>query len=321
MRKTRLRTLCLCLLVAGCSGVRSDTSTSLASNARGQSNKVTPEKGNRSADDLRGQLEKIVVAAHGRVGVAATVLESGESVAINGHGQFPMQSVYKFPIGMAVLDQVDRGKLKLEQRVLVGKSDFVRAGQHSPIRDRNLNGTKLSVRELLRFMVSESDGTACDVLLGLIGGPKIVAEYLQGLNVKDVIVANTEKEIGQDWSTQYRNWASPEGAVALLRALHEGRGLSEQSRALLLKLMTETPTGLRRLKGLLPAGAVVAHKTGSSGTADGVTAATNDVGLMTLPGGRHIAVAVFVSDSKADASAREEVIAKVGRAAWSYWGR
>jgi len=321
VRKTRLCALCWCLLIAGCSGVRSDTSTRSASNGNDQSKKVAAEKAGRSAEELRAQLEPIIRAAQGRVGVAATVLESGESVAINGDGQFPMQSVYKFPIGMAVLDQVDRGKLKLEQRVLVGKSDFVRAGQHSPIRDRNPNGTELSVRELLRFMVSESDGTACDVLLKLIGGPKIVAEYLRGLDVNDVVVANTEKEIGRDWETQYRNWASPEGAVGLLRALHEGRGLSEQSRALLLKLMTETPTGLRRLKGLLPAGAVVAHKTGTSGTANGGTAATNDVGLITLPGGRHIAVAVFVSDSKADAAAREEVIAKAARAAWDYWGR
>ena len=83
--------------------------------------------------------------------------------------------------------------------------------------------------------------------------------------------------------------------------------------------MTETGTGAHRIKGMLPADAVVAHKTGTSGTAAGVTAATNDVGIVTLPDGRHLAIAVFVSDSTADEAAREGVIAKAARAAWDYF--
>ena len=87
------------------------------------------------------------------------LIETGESVSFNADQRFPMQSVYKLPIGMAVLHRVDRGELKLEQKVRVGRSDFVGAGQHSPIRDRHPRGTELSAGELLRFMVSESDGT------------------------------------------------------------------------------------------------------------------------------------------------------------------
>lgn len=273
----------------------------------------------KRSDELRKQIEQITSASKGRVGVAAVVLETGESVYINPHDHFPMQSVYKLPIGMAVLHQVDAGKLRLEQVVRVEKSDFVRRGQHSPIRDKNPKGIELSVSELLRLMVSESDGTASDVLLELASGAKAVSKYLDEIKVKDVIVANTEKEIGQDWETQYRNWASPEGAVALLRALHERRGLSEQSKALLLKLMIESPTGPKRLKGLLPAGTTVAHKTGTSGTANGITAATNDIGLIMLPNGRHLAIAVFITDSPVDAATREGVIAKVARAVWDKW--
>lgn len=321
MKKIWLWASCLCLLVVGCSGVRSDSSTSLISNGANQPKEVTAQPTNESTEELRAQIEQITRAAQGRVGVAATVLETGESVALNEQEHFPMQSVYKFPIGMAVLNQVDEGKLKLEQLVRVEKSDFVRAGQHSPVRDRNPQGTELSVGELLRFAVSESDGTASDVLLRLVGGAKVVSDYLLAINVNDVVVANTEKEIGGDWETQYRNWASPEGAIVLLRALHEGRGLSKQSRALLLKLMTETPTGAKRLKGLLPAGTIVAHKTGTSGAQNGVTAATNDIGIITLPNGRHIAIAVFVSDSKADETTREAVIAKVAQAAWNRWSK
>jgi beta-lactamase class A len=107
----------------------------------------------------------------------------------------------------------------------------------------------------------------------------------------------------------------------LLRALDERHGLSEGSQALLLKLMIESPTGAKRLKGLLPAGTVVAHKTGTSGTQRGITAATNDIGIITLPNKRHVAIAVFVSDSPADAATREEVIAKVARAVWDEWSR
>lgn len=270
--------------------------------------------------ELRNRIEQIASASKGRVGVAVKMLETGESFSLNPNEHFPMQSVYKLPIGMAVLQQVDSGKIKLEQRVFVEKNDFVRLGQHSPIRDKNPNGVELSVSELLRFMVSESDGTASDVLFRLTGGSKAISNYLNELKVSEIIVANTEKEIGRDWETQYRNWASPEGAIALLCALHESRGLSTESRALLLKLMTETQTGLNRLKGLLPNNTMVAHKTGTSGTnSNGITAATNDIGIVTLPDGKHLAIAVFVSDSPKDLATREEIIAKIARAVWDKW--
>lgn len=276
----------------------------------------------REDAELQKQVEQIASAARGRVGVRAIVLETGDTVSLNPKDHFPMQSVYKLPIGMAVLEQVDAGKIKLDQRVRVEKSDYLRQGQHSPIRDKNPEGTELSVQELLRFAVSESDGTASDVLLRLVGGAEAVTKYLNGLKVTEMVVADSEKEIGRDWETQYRNWASPAGAVTLLAALHERRGLSEQSRALLLKFMVESPTGPKRLKGLLPGGAVVAHKTGTSGTnASGIHAATNDIGIVTLPNGRHVAIAVFVSDSPADDATREGVIAKVARAVWDKWGK
>lgn len=298
--------------------------TSCSSNAS-QGNKLqTTEQtkiDRQKKSDLLSQIEQAAGAAKGRVGAAATVLETGESVDFNGVEHFPMQSVYKFPIGMTVLDQVDQGKIKLEQKIHVTKDDFVKLSQHSPVRDKNPNGVELSVGELLRFMVSESDGTATDVLLKLIGGTTVVRDYLSKLKINNIAVANTEKEIGQDQAVQYQNWASPEGIITLLSALHEGQGLSKQSGALLLRLMTETPTGLKRLKGLLPPGTIVAHKTGTSGTINGITAATNDIGLIVLPSGRHLAIAVFVSDSSADDATREEVIAKIAQVAFIKWSK
>lgn len=333
MKKRLLCGLCLSFLAVGCSSTNANSSEvgkysrkdlpkeSIELKADGSSYSKSGTGNSQSGTNdvtrkLHSQIEQISRTASGRVGVAATVIETGESVAFNGNQKFPMQSVYKLPIAMAVLHQVDQGALKLEQKVRVTKNDL---RQVSPIRNKHPEGLELSVLDLLQFMVSQSDNTACDVLLRLVGGPQFVTKYLRDLGINDIVVANTEKELEQDKLAQYRNWATPEEMVVLLRTLHSGRGLREPSRALLLRVMTQTTTGSRRIKGLLPVGTVVAHKTGSSRTFDGLTPATNDVGLVTLPNGQHLAVAVFVSDSKADDSTREKVIARVARAAWDHW--
>jgi beta-lactamase class A len=263
---------------------------------------------------LRNQLAQIASTTKGRVGVSAVTLETGNSVSLNPHDRFPMQSVYKLPISMSVMKEVEAGKLKLDQKVPVTKNDFIGPGAHSPIRDQNPNGVEMSVSELLRFAISESDGTASDVLMKLAGGSEAIQAYLNTLGIKDMIVLDTEKAFAKDHSLQYRNWATPDVAVALLRVLHERQGLSEASQALLLKFMIESTPGANRLKGLLPVGTIVAHKTGTSGTEKGITAATNDIGIVTLPNGRHLAIAVFVADSPEDETARERVIAKIAKA-------
>lgn len=268
---------------------------------------------------LSQQIHQLSAPAQGRVGMAALLIETGESIAVRGNEPFPMQSVYKFPIGMTVLSQIDQGKLTLDQKIHVDKSAYISERQHSPIRDNNPNGIDMSVADLLRYAVSQSDGSASDVLLHLVGGPMVAMHYLNDLTIMGVRVLNSEKEIGQDNTVQYKNWAQPTAMVALLKALYEGRGLTPTSRAFLLKIMTETTTGPNRLKGLLPPGTEVAHKTGASGTEKGLTAATNDVGLITLPNGHHIAIAVFMADSKADTATREAVIAQIAKAVWEHW--
>ena len=272
--------------------------------------------------ELEKQIAAIAAQAIGKVGVAAIVLETGDSVSLNADQQFPMQSGYKLPIVMAVLHEVDDEKLTIDEQIGVTKEDFVREGQYSPIRDKNPHGSVLTVRELIQYTISESDGTGSDVLLRLAGGADAVQNYITALGVgKQLVVANSEKELGKNWQTQYDNWTTPNTAVALLRDLHEGNGISPEHRELLIKFMTDSSTGPKRLKGLLPAGTVVAHKTDTSGTQNGITAATNDIGIITLPNGKHIAIAVFVSDSQADEKTREGVIAKIARAAWDKWAK
>lgn len=227
-----------------------------------------------------------------------------------------MQSVYKLPISMAVMKQIDAGTIKLDQNIPVAKEEYVGQAAHSPIRDKYPNGTTLTVIELFRFALSESDGTASDILMKLAGGSEAVQSYVSELGIKDWKIVDTEKAFVQDHSLQFRNWATPDAAVALLRTLHERRGLSEPSQTLLLKYMIESKPGAKRLKGLLPAGTIVAHKTGTSGTEKGITAATNDIGIITLPGGKHLAIAVFISNSRADEATREGVIAQIAKAVW-----
>ncbi|WP_309739211.1 class A beta-lactamase [Chamaesiphon sp. OTE_20_metabat_361] len=314
LKKAWFCTFCLFLLTVGCT---STNSTNSRQDSPNNPNEITTSNTDRR-NKLRGRIEQISKTAQGRMGVTATVLETGESVSLNGNQRFPMQSVYKFPIAMAVLDRVDRGKLKLDQKIRIEASDVVRGSQ---ILDQKAIGVELTLTELLKYMVSSSDNTACDVLLRLVGEPKIVTQYLRGLGVKDIVVANTEQELRKNPAVQYRNDATPDAAVGLLRTFHEGKGLSTSSQALLRRLMTETTTGKQRIRGLLPKGTVVAHKTGTSATVKGVTAATNDVGIVTLPNGQNLAIAVFVSDSPAEAAIRERSIAQVTRTVWDEWSK
>ncbi len=268
--------------------------------------------------DLQQLLQNLAAPAKGKVGAAALLLETGDTFEIRGSKHFPMQSVYKLPIVMAVLAHTDSGQLKLDQKVHISSADLVPPNIHSPIRDRNPSGNfDMTVRELARAAIVESDGSASDVLLRLVK-PRHVRKYLHKLGVKGIKIENTEKEMALDDKVQYDNWATPRGAVTLLQKLQAGEGLSSSSRDLLLSWMIEARSGSQRIRALLPREVQVADKTGSSGTERGLAAATNDIGLIQLPNGNHLAVAVFVSDSPADADIREAVIAQIARAAWDW---
>src|SRR5690606_24440893 len=143
--------------------------------------------------DLETQIDQIAKQISGKVGVYALVLETGETVSRNGNERYPMQSVYKFPIAMAVLDRVDKGQLLLDQEIRVDTSEYIAEMGHSPLRDKFPGGATLTVRQLLNYNVAESDGTACDVLLRLLGGTKQAQKYVRRLGIRDIAIATTEK--------------------------------------------------------------------------------------------------------------------------------
>ena len=283
---------------------------------------------------LEAAIANTAEEAKGKVGVAAVVIETGDAVLLNADQHYPMQSVYKLPISMAVMDQVRLGKLDLDEMIGVTKEDLVRQGLRSPLRDANPNGGEFTIRELIRLALVESDGTASDVLMRVAGSGVEVQEFLTQIGIRDINVVNTEKEIGSDWATQYENWATPSAAVELLRWLQANVAFtsdvadaskSEESGTvgypMIYKFMAGSNPGQRRLKGHLPPGTIVAHKTGTGGTQNGIAGATNDIGIIELPNGKHLAIAVFVSDSAVDERTREAVIAKISKSAWDKWSK
>jgi len=238
--------------------------------------------------------------------------------AFNGNSHFPMQSVYKFPLGLYILDQVDKGRLSLDQKISIQKGDW-EIHTYSPLRDKyQAADAEISVKEILSYTVSLSDNNGCDLLFRLAGGPGKVNDFIHSLGIKDIAITATEAEMHAAWDVQYRNWCTPLAMVALLKGFDSGKYLSPAGDSLLLQLMRAGAARIPRIGALLPPGTVVARKAGTSDTnAAGIAAATNDAGIITLPDGRHLLIAVFVKDSKADMATREGVIARIARAAYN----
>lgn len=204
----------------------------------------------------------------------------------------------------------------MDQPVRFLPQDRILPHVYSPLQDKYPNGgVDVPLRELLRLCVSLSDNVAADILLRLVGGPKTVNTYIAALGVNGFHLQDDEAVLHRDVSAQYRNWFEPAGAVQLLRRISDHSPLTHEHTDLLLGWMT-SDARTKRLEANLPAGTRVAHKSGTSDVDNGVAHATNDIGLISLPGGRRIAIAVFVTDSTADEATREQVIARIARAAY-----
>lgn len=272
-------------------------------------------------NSLRQQIQDLIATKNASVGVAISALEGPDTLSINGDAHFPMQSVFKFHIALAVLSQVDRGKFSLDQKVEILKNDLL-PNLYSPLREDHPNGATLSLSKILAYTVSKSDNVGCDVLLRLIGGPQVAEEYLIKNNFKDISIKINEETQQANWDLQFQNWTTPKAANEVLAAFYNNRGklLSKKSYAFLREIMEQTETGAARLKGQLPGKTIVAHKTGSSGTnKEGITAAVNDIGIITLPNGKHYAISVFVSNSKENNDTNEKIIADISKLAWDHF--
>lgn len=253
----------------------------------------------------------------------------------------------KLPLAIAVLDAVDSRGLKLTDTVTIYKQDLSVYVQ--PVaRLVTPSGYSTTVGDLIRRAVIESDNAAADILMARLGGAEAVQRVLLNKGLTGVRIDRDERHLqseilGLAWRagfvdpeaferaaaaipekrrteafnkylTDPRDTATPRAMAALLTALDAGQALSPASTAYLLKAMSDTTTGPDRLKAGLAPGWTIAHKTGTSGSWNGVTAATNDVGILTSPTGQKFAIAVFVADSTAGAAQRAAVIARIASA-------
>ena len=253
------------------------------------------------------------------IGVYAIHLQSGRTAGVREAERFPMGSVYKFPIALAVLKQVDDGTLRLDRELTIEPKDF--APGWSPLRDKaNGQPVTLTIRELLRHMVSISDNTASDALLRLMGGPAAVTKRMRQLGVAGIRIDRYETEMARDlgepggverYAVDERDTASPRAMAELLVAFWQRKdGLSKESHDLLVQWMTVTKTGARRLKRAMSEGATIAHKTGT------MPGTVNDAGIVVV-GDDAVAVVVFTKrGAKSEEADREDDLAAAARAAY-----
>jgi beta-lactamase class A len=269
---------------------------------------------------IKEKIEQIVKSKCATVGVGVLDFENGDTLTFNGSGHFPMQSVFKFHLALAVLNQVDQGKFTLNQNIFVRKADLI-PNLYSPMREKYPEGdVNLPLSEIIKYTVSQSDNSGCDLLFKLIGGTEIANKFIHKIGVKDVAILDPEVRIQNDWSLQYKNYSTPFAAVQLLQKFHKQHILSKNSQDFLYKIMVETTTGPNKIRGLLPKNTIIAHKTGFSGkNKEGLTGGTNDIGIITLPNGKQFAIAIFVSNSLEDEMTNDKMIAEITLVVWDYY--
>ncbi len=299
--------------------------------------------------ELQARFDKIVRAARAQVGVALIHVESGAQMDINGDRYFPMASVYKLPIALELLTQVAQGRLSLDRDVWIAESDIRACCTIS--RRHPHGGLSMTAGELLELMMVDSDNTAADAVLKLVGGPEVVQQRVRRLGFNGINVNRYEGDINlemtgvqnpppkEEWTlalqrklisevppqamrdarARYtadpRDSATPNEMARFLGRLQLGDLLPPAQTDLLLDLMSRAKTGPSRLKGKLPEDTIVAHKTGTTETV------INDVGVITLPEDAafpgHLVLAVFVTNGRI--SAMQQTIAQLSGAAFEFF--
>jgi len=264
------------------------------------------------------QIAQLADGSNGRIGVAAVDLATGEEVAILGDQQFPMASTSKIAIAATYLEGVDQGRWSLssEWPLLVPVASKPFSSAVAPVR----RGTHLSARQLIELMITRSSNPATDALLAAVGGPRAVNDWagragIQNFNLtRDIAtLVRDDGEVNPANSIDVRDSATPRDMVRLLSGIYQGKWLSNASRNVIVGAMERCRTGTRRIPAMMPAGVTVAHKTGS------LNNTSSDVGVITTPDGRSIALAIYVTGQGTRLN-REAKIASIARAIYDGYG-
>jgi beta-lactamase class A len=297
---------------------------------------TTPSSLQRTLTELAHQ------ARPGTLGIEVRDLKSGRTWRVNAEQAFPLMSVFKAPLGATVLSEVDGGALSLSQPVTIRRSELMTEGL-SPIA-ATFRGSEetFTLRQLFQAAVSHSDNTAADVLLKLVGGPSVVTAFLRAHRIRNMRIDRGEDEIAQEFHVRTaqraeeskespaqrdarlrrgyeaylkdpRDRATPGAAVRFLQKLWQGELLSPDSTRLLLNLLYEQ-TIPDRLRAGLPLGVRIADKCGTSYSVDGMTAAFNDVGILTWPDGHTVIIAAFLMASHESDDRMNAIFQELSRA-------
>ncbi len=301
---------------------------------------------------LEARLGAIASGARGHCSIMAMRLGTGAIARVNAGRHVPLLSVVKLPIAIVVMDGVDRGQWSLSTPVTLLGQDMHPRGELGDRYPRG--GGPVSLYRLLVLMLTRSDNTAADALTRLAGGPPAVTGWLEQHGIHDLRVDRTERGLGNDWyglpagadtmgsaegirelralvpaavhdSAAWamlldpRDTGTAEGCVNLLEQLWHGDLLSAAMTDTLKSVLARCKTAPYRLPGLLPKGTPVARKTGTGGTSGGITVAINDVGVIRLPNGEEVAIAVLVGAPSGTVRRSELLIARIARCVFDAW--
>lgn len=273
----------------------------------------------QNSDSLRREILQIISTKKATVGVAIKSIEDKDTLSINGNLKMPLMSVFKFHIALTVLDEVDKGKFSLKQKIYIKKEEL-HDNTWSPIRDEYPNGNMyLTLDQLLRYTVSHSDNNGCDILLNLIGGTEKVQKFIAKQGINDFTIKVNELQMG-NWENLYLNTTTPIASTELLDKFYTGKILKKETTKYLYQIMVETSRGITWMKAGLPQGTELAHRTGMSGTNDNnLRVAMNDVGIVRLPNGKHFIISVFLKEITETQEDTEKIISDITKAAWEYF--
>lgn len=249
------------------------------------------------------------------VGVSVRV-ENGPSAAVNDSIRYPLMSVFKFHVAAAALKTLERAGIPLDAGVTLSRRQLPPA-TYSPLRDAHPDGeVRTTYRELVEYAVALSDNNACDALIDFAGGIDSVAAFVRSIGIGGVVLTQTERSMHEDIDRCYDNWAHPSSMTAMLERIYASDALCSEHRDFLRAVMESTATGPDKLRAGVPAYLTLGHKTGHSDRRpDGVMIGDNDAGVVTLPDGRRLYIAVFIRDSRESDAENAAVIADVAAAA------
>lgn len=269
--------------------------------------------------ELRKELNHIISTKNATVGISIKGINRKDTLSINRNMKMPMMSVFKFHIALTVLNEVDQGKLSLNQKFFIKKEDL-KEDTWSPIREDFPNGNMdLTLDQLLRYTVSHSDNNGCDILLELIGGTETVQKFINKIGIKDFTIKMNENQM-RTWENLYINTTTPIATTELLDKFYKGKVLKKNTTKYLYQIMVECSRGITWMKAGLPEGTELAHRTGISGTNDNnLRVAMNDVGIIKLPNGKHLIISIYLKNITESREDTEKIIADITKLTWNHF--